>query len=274
MPDDRLFINDGLFADNNFASDNLQTDESLSSSEAQTQQGDLDKADQQHVSLQNVEADNQTSNKLAETIYPETTQPETVQPAIVQPASKNKPIQAVQPDAFQQKPFQQDKPQQKLAEQPAANTVLGSLTQTHAQSLLPQQVLQHKIVELSGQWDIEKWECWLRETDLSPGVRNLAQHGLMQGQIGRQHRFVIAPEHRLMATELMEGLSAALKNQWPDSQIELTFSSIDQPLPLELKQLRYEQALQQADYLMRHEPVVEQLIQQFDASLQEISLKD
>lgn len=284
MPDDRLFINDGLFDDDNFASDNLLIDESLSSSEAQPQQSDLDKADQQHVSLQNVEADNQTSNKLAETMYPETTQPETVQPDIVQPASKNEPIQAVQPDAFQQqpfqqkslqqKPFQQDEPQQKLAEQPVANTVLGSLTQTHAQSLLPQQVLQHKIVELSGHWDIEKWECWLRETDLSPGVRNLAQHGLMQGQIGQQHRFVIAPEHRLMATELMEGLSAALKNQWPDSQIELTFSSIDQPLPLELKQLRYEQALQQADYLMRHEPVIQQLIQQFDASLQEISLKD
>lgn len=273
MPDDRLFINDGLFAYDNFASDNLLIDESLFSSEAQPQQSDLDKADQ-HVNLQNVEADNQTSNKLAEKMYPETTQPETVQPDIVQPAPKNEPIQAVKPDAFQQKPFQQDEPQQKLAEQPVANTVLGSLTQTHAQSLLPQQVLQHKIVELSGQWDIEKWECWLRETDLSPGVRNLAQHGLMQGQIGQQHRFVIAPEHRLMATELMEGLSAALKNQWPDSQIELTFSSIDQPLPLELKQLRYEQALQQADYLMRHEPVVQQLIQQFNASLQEISLKD
>ncbi|RYY79074.1 MAG: DNA polymerase III subunit gamma/tau [Moraxellaceae bacterium] len=140
--------------------------------------------------------------------------------------------------------------------------------------LLPQQILQHSSVELTGQWNIEKWECWLREADISPAIRNLAQHGLIRGEIGQAATFLISPQHRLLATELFDGLILALKQQWPTGSVELVFESIHEPLPLQLKEIRREKALQQADYLLRQEPVIQPLIERFAASLTSISLKE
>lgn len=144
----------------------------------------------------------------------------------------------------------------------------------HSRQLLPQQILQHRSVELTGAWDIEKWERWLREAAISPAIRNLAQHGLMRGEIGQSAAFVISPEHRLMATELFDGLIAALKQQWPECHVELVFEHIDEPLPLELKAIRREKALQQADHLLRQEPVIQPLIAKFEASLTNVSFKE
>ncbi|XID76051.1 DNA polymerase III subunit gamma/tau [Alkanindiges sp. WGS2144] len=151
--------------------------------------------------------------------------------------------------------------------------VAGQVEPQH-QHLLPQQILQHKQVKLDGQWDIEKWECWLREADISPAIRNLAQHGVMQGDIGGQGRFMIAPEHRLMATELIDGLIDAIKAQWLHSRIELIFENIDESLPLQLKAMRQQDALKQADYLLRQEPAIQALMQQFDAHLINVAMKD
>lgn len=145
---------------------------------------------------------------------------------------------------------------------------------SNSSQLLPQQILQHRAVELTGTWDIEKWECWLREAAISPAIRNLAQHGLMRGEIGQSAAFVISPEHRLMATELFDGLIAALKHQWPECDAELVFEHIDEPLPLQLKAIRREKALQQADHLLRQEPVIQPLIAKFEASLTNVSFKE
>ena len=143
-----------------------------------------------------------------------------------------------------------------------------------ATAQLPQQILRHKQVALTGDWDIEKWECWLREADITPATLNLAQHGIMEGSIGGECQFVISPEHRLMATELMDGLQQALKTVWPAGTIELVFKQIDTTLPLQLKAIRYEQALQQADHLLRQEPEIKSLIAQFDAHLLNVAFKE
>lgn len=140
--------------------------------------------------------------------------------------------------------------------------------------LMPQQILQHHSVELTGTWDIEKWECWLREAEISPAIRNLAQHGLIRGTVGQASTFVISPEHRLLATELFEGLELALQQHWPACRVELVFESIAEPLPLQLKAIRREKALQQADYLLRQEPVIQPLIERFAANLTNITLKE
>ena len=158
--------------------------------------------------------------------------------------------------------------QQSISKQPA------NQINNQSSELLPQQILQHKQVAIIGQWDIEKWECWLREADISPATLNLAQHGIMQGEIGQKCQFIISPEHRLMATELMDGLHQALKIEWPSCEVELTFKLVDDPLPLQLKANRHEQALTQADHLLRQEPTIKSLISQFDASLLNVALKD
>ena len=155
--------------------------------------------------------------------------------------------------------------------QPSAETPIE--VDAHSAVLLPQQILQHKQVALTGSWDIEKWECWLREADISPATLNLAQHGVMQGEIGGKCAFVISPEHRLMATELMEGLHQALKLQWPQGEVELLFKLIEDKLPLQLKAIRHEQALLQADHLLRQEPAIKSLIEMFGASMVNVALK-
>ena len=95
----------------------------------------------------------------------------------------------------------------------------------------------------------------------------------MQGDIGGQCYFVISPEHRLMATELMDGLQQAFKLQWPAGEVELMFKLVDDQLPLQLKAIRHEKALLQADHLLRHEPVIKSLIEQFSASVMNVVLK-
>lgn len=138
----------------------------------------------------------------------------------------------------------------------------------------PQQILQHEHVELTGEWTVEKWECWLREADISPAIRNLAQHGIMQGQVGGTCNFVISAEHRLLATELLDGLLQSLKQQWPHILMQLDLSEPDTVIPLERKARRQEQAEQQAEYLLKKEPAVAALIRQFNATLTNVKLTD
>lgn len=140
--------------------------------------------------------------------------------------------------------------------------------------LMPQQILRHQHVDLVGTWDIQKWECWLREAEISPALRNLAQHGVMRGEIGGKSVFKIDPQHRLLATELIDGLIAALKSQWPSLQVNLEFESIEEPTPLQLKADRAEHALQQAEILLKQEPVISAMIQQFSATLSDVQLKE
>lgn len=138
----------------------------------------------------------------------------------------------------------------------------------------PQQILQHNHVELVGEWTVEKWECWLREADITPAVRNLAQHGIMQGQVGGACSFIISTEHRLLATELLDSLLESLKQQWPAIVMQLDLNEPDAVIPLERKARRQQQAEQQAEYLLKKEPAVAALIKQFNASLTNIKLAD
>jgi DNA polymerase-3 subunit gamma/tau len=138
----------------------------------------------------------------------------------------------------------------------------------------PQQILQHEHVELLGDWTVEKWECWLREADISPAIRNLAQHGIMQGEIGGVCSFVISAEHRLLATELLDSMLESLKQHWPNILMQLDLSEPEAVIPLQRKAIRQEQAEQQAEYLLKKEPTVAALIRQFNGTLTNITLAD
>lgn len=170
-------------------------------------------------------------------------------------------------------------PEQSLVEPPIVNAPIVEVPEQQASTLnqtdiLPQQILLHEKAELEGEWTIEKWECWLREADITPAVLNLAQHGIMKGHINAESTFVIQMEHRLMATELMDSMIEAIKAQWPNSQITLDFKQVDISTPLQRKAVRAEKALQQADYLLHKEPLVVGLVQQFSAKLIDINLKE
>ena len=155
-----------------------------------------------------------------------------------------------------------------LAPEPVKQTIQAHSDQT------PQQILQHEHVELVGEWTIEKWECWLREADISLAILTLAQLGVMQGQIGGACKFMISAEHHVLASELLDGLLHHLKQQWPAMVLQLEFKELDVATPYQRKENRHAQAVQQADYLLRKEPHVAALIKQFNAALTNIKLAD
>lgn len=155
-----------------------------------------------------------------------------------------------------------------LAPEPVKQTIQAHSDQT------PQQILQHEHVELVGEWTIEKWECWLREADISLAILTLAQLGVMQGQIGGACKFMISAEHHVLASELLDGLLHHLKQQWPAMVLQLEFKELDVATPYQRKENRHAQAVQQAEYLLRKEPPVAALIKQFNASLTNIKLAD
>jgi DNA polymerase-3 subunit gamma/tau len=56
---------------------------------------------------------------------------------------------------------------------------------------MPQEILKLSAEVLDGEWTLEKWEYWFRNSQLSPAVQELAQHGLMSGQIDGLCTFTI-----------------------------------------------------------------------------------
>ena len=77
--------------------------------------------------------------------------------------------------------------------------------------LMPQNILQLQPQQLVGEWTVEKWEYWFRSSGLSPAVQELAQQGLMAGQINAESVFMIPQRYEQLLTQLRHVLEDALK---------------------------------------------------------------
>ncbi|HFF4881222.1 TPA: DNA polymerase III subunit gamma/tau, partial [Acinetobacter baumannii] len=88
---------------------------------------------------------------------------------------------------------------------------------TDNSQLMPQDILKLPSQTLEGEWTLEKWEFWFRNSQLSPAVQELAQHGVMTGEIGGNTVFHIPQEYENMLTQLQQALIEALKQQWPNT---------------------------------------------------------
>ena len=132
----------------------------------------------------------------------------------------------------------------------------------------------HPYAELRGEWTLEKWEYWLRDRPLNPAVRNLAQHGLMVGTIGQDNTFRISPEHRVIANQSLDGLLAALKQDWPMLTLRLELTAPEGELPLHRKQQRREHAEAVARHQVLHDPLLLPLFEVLDAELLSLKLRE
>src|SRR5690606_9095014 len=81
-------------------------------------------------------------------------------------------------------------------------------------NLMPQDILQIPVQDMQGEWTVEKWEFWFRNSQLSPAVQELAQYGIMTGQIEGESIFHIPEQYQPLLTQLQHTLEAALKQQW------------------------------------------------------------
>ncbi|WP_130804728.1 DNA polymerase III subunit gamma/tau [Acinetobacter ihumii] len=139
--------------------------------------------------------------------------------------------------------------------------------------LMPQDILKLSEQVLEGAWTLEKWEFWFRNSPLSPAVQELAQYGLMSGQIDGACKFTIPKQYERMLSQLQHALESEIKSQWPNTQFDVQYAEIDGTTPYHQQVERKQKAFQRAEQLLNEDPVIKNLLNTFDGELQNIQLK-
>ncbi len=154
----------------------------------------------------------------------------------------------------------------------SASSLANPSTQT------PFEILAHPVADLSDEWNPEKWEFWLREHaskgELSGGVLSLGQHGMMRGAIGGECEFMIAREHHVLVSQMLDGLLAALKSDWPQTQLQIIQSTPTEITPVQRKEKRLKQAQIKAHELLVTDPAIEPLMTLFEGEVVELVMKE
>ena len=144
---------------------------------------------------------------------------------------------------------------------------------TASGDLMPQDILQLQPQQLVGEWTVEKWEYWFRSSGLSPAVQELAQQGLMAGQINAESVFMIPQRYEQLLTQLRHVLEDALKAEWPQTRFDVKYAEVETITPYTMQAQRKQRAFQRAHELLQNEDTVKGLVQTFDGELQNIQLK-
>ncbi|MFV5192688.1 DNA polymerase III subunit gamma/tau [Acinetobacter courvalinii] len=155
----------------------------------------------------------------------------------------------------------------------ATTTSVMTAAPAISDDLMPQDILKLREQTLEGEWNLEKWEYWFRTSQLSPAVQELAQHGVMQGQINGACVLVIPQEYEGMLSQLQHGLEDALKTQWPQTHFNVQYGAVDSNTPLLMQNQRKQKAFNRAVELLHQEPTIKSLVETFDAELHNIQLK-
>ena len=154
------------------------------------------------------------------------------------------------------------------------SSVSSDAVQTGSSSpLMPQDILTLQPQTLEGEWTVEKWEYWFRNSQLSPAVQELAQHGIMRGTIDGESTFHIPKRYEALVTQLQHVLEQAIHAQWSKCRFHISFEDVEETTPYALQHVRKEKAFARANELLHAEPVVKDLLKSFDGELQNIQLK-
>ncbi|MFW2123456.1 DNA polymerase III subunit gamma/tau [Acinetobacter ursingii] len=141
------------------------------------------------------------------------------------------------------------------------------------EDLMPQEILKLSVEVLDGEWTLEKWEYWFRNSQLSPAVQELAQHGLMSGQIDGVCIFTIPQQYEGMLSQLQYALETEIKTMWPNTQFSVQYAEVSGITPFVKQAERKQKAFQRAEHLLKKDPVVKSLLETFQGELQNIQLK-
>ncbi|WP_374571128.1 DNA polymerase III subunit gamma/tau [Acinetobacter sp.] len=149
----------------------------------------------------------------------------------------------------------------------------ASVAEQEASALMPQDILKLQPQALTGEWTVDKWEYWFRSSELSPALQELAQHGLMTGEIGGASIFHVPKQYERLVTQMQHVLEQALHAQWPATRFQVQYEELEQATPYDLQYKRKEKANQRASELLHAEPAVKSLLTAFDGKLENIQLK-
>ncbi len=160
-------------------------------------------------------------------------------------------------------------------EQPSLeeNRVVVETVSAQDSNLMPQDILRLTPQQLDGEWTVEKWEYWFRNSTLTPAVQELAQQGVMTGQIDGESLFQIPPKYEQLLNQLQHALEQALKNEWPNTHFQVKYAEVEATTPYSLQNERKEKAYARASELLHAESAVKDILQNFEGELQNIQLK-
>ena len=160
-------------------------------------------------------------------------------------------------------------------EQPSLeeNRVVVETVSNQNENLMPQDILKLTPQQLDGEWTVEKWEYWFRNSTLTPAVQELAQQGVMTGQIDGESLFQIPPKYEQLLNQLQHALEQALKNEWPNTHFQVKYAEVEATTPYSLQNERKEKAYARASELLYAESAVKDILQNFEGELQNIQLK-
>ena len=160
-------------------------------------------------------------------------------------------------------------------EQPSLeeNRVAVEAVSAQDSNLMPQDILRLAPQQLDGEWTVEKWEYWFRNSTLTPAVQELAQQGVMTGQIDGESLFQIPPKYEQLLNQLQHTLEQALKNEWPNTHFQVKYAEIEATTPYSMQNERKEKAYARASELLHAESAVKDILQNFEGELQNIQLK-
>ena len=160
-------------------------------------------------------------------------------------------------------------------EQPSLeeNRVVVETVSAQDSNLMPQDILRLAPQQLDGEWTVEKWEYWFRNSTLTPAVQELAQQGVMTGQIDGESLFQIPPKYEQLLNQLQHALEQALKNEWPNTHFQVKYAEVEATTPYSLQNERKEKAYARASELLHAESAVKDILQNFEGELQNIQLK-
>ena len=142
-----------------------------------------------------------------------------------------------------------------------------------ASTLMPQDILKLQQQQLEGEWTVDKWEYWFRSSELPPALQELAQHGLMTGEIDGVCTFHIPKQYERLVTQMQHLLEQVVYAQWPSTHFDVQYEELEQLTPYALQHARKGKAHQRAAELLHNEPVIKSLLSAFDGTLENIQLK-
>lgn len=165
--------------------------------------------------------------------------------------------------------IQKQRPSENQVQVVKSENQLGST----GNSQTPQQILTLQSQVLEGDWTVDKWEYWFRNSSLSPAVQELAQHGLMVGMINGQSIFQTSPKYEKLLNQAQHDLEAALKQQWSQTIFTVQYGEVESITPYMMQKERKVRAFDRAAEMLKQEPVVKSLIDAFDGQIENIQLK-
>ena len=140
-------------------------------------------------------------------------------------------------------------------------------------ALMPQDVLKLQPQDMQGEWTVDKWEFWFRNSGMSPAVQELAQHGVISGLINGESLFQIPKKYEQLLSQMQHVLEQALLTAWPETRFQVEYGDISSQTPYVLLGERKAKAFNLASELLHNEPTIKSLIDAFDGELQNIQLK-